>query len=111
MPAARRDESLQGSHVHLPQHQASDERVELLQVQTIVLDAPLVGVLRQVLRRRSSERAMGSESVQPSFTDLIDPPRELLERLAEVTRSSAFANSRSSDLLVDMPDPTTPDET
>ncbi|MBV6423018.1 MAG: hypothetical protein NAOJABEB_00807 [Steroidobacteraceae bacterium] len=54
---------------------------------------------------------MGSESVQPSFTDLIDPPRELLERLAEVTRSSAFANSRSSDLLVDMPDPTTPDET
>jgi hypothetical protein len=97
--------------VHLLEQQAPDEGVDVLQLQNIVVDAPLVRVLRQILRCRGPERALGAESVEPGFANLIGSLREELERLAEVACSSAFANSRSSDLLVDMPDPTALGET
>ena len=45
-------------------------------------------------------------AVQPRFAGIVDPFRKLFLRFGEITRSSAFANSRSSDPLVDMPDPT-----
>lgn len=40
------DERLQRSHVHLTQIQLADERIELLQVKRIFLDALLVQVSR-----------------------------------------------------------------
>jgi hypothetical protein len=51
------DEILQAPHVHLFQLQSPDEGIELFQLQRVVLDALLVVVVLQILRRRGPKRA------------------------------------------------------
>ncbi len=77
----------------------------------IIPDASLVSMLFQELRRRCPKRAIGPVPEQLTFADLIYPPRQVLLRLDDLARSSAFANSNASEHLIDMPDPATLGET
>jgi hypothetical protein len=97
--------------VHLFQLQTSDKRIELFQLQRVVLDALLVVVVLQVLRRRGPERAQLARAIEPGFAKLDYALREILFGLPDVTCSSAFANACSSELLIDVPDPTAFGET
>ena len=90
----------------LMQRDCPNEGVQLSQMQSIIFDASLVLILLQELGRSCSERVVVSNAVQPRLTGLVYPLCELFLRFDEITRASAFANSNSSDLLVDMPDPT-----
>jgi hypothetical protein len=62
-----RDEFLQVAHMHLSQLQASDEGIELFQVQRVVHDASLMTIFLQVLRRRGPERAQLARTVELGF--------------------------------------------
>ena len=88
------------------QRDCPNEGVQLSQVQSIIFDAALMLILFQELGRSGSERVLVSNAIQPRLTGLVYPLGELFLRFDEITRSSAFANSNSSDLLVDVPDPT-----
>jgi len=74
-------------------------------VHRIIFDALLVLVLLQKLRCGGPKPAVNPNAVNLCITDLVYPLSEQFLRLIEVTCSSAFANSRSSEHLVDMPDP------
>jgi hypothetical protein len=58
----------------------------------------------------STDCVFAPESEELRFADLVDPPREHFFGVAQITRSSAFANSLSSDPLVDVPVLTALDE-
>src|SRR5690606_29520194 len=89
------DERLQRSHVHLSQIQLADERVELLQVKRILLDALLVQVLVEIFRSRRPERAPCWNAVLGRCADFAYPLRELLLGFLDVASSSALANADS----------------
>src|SRR5271167_5231808 len=97
--------------MHLFQLEASDECIELLQVQRVVLDALLVAIFLQVFRRRRPERAKFARSIELGFAKLDYALREILLGLPDVACSSAFANACSSELFIDVPDPTSFGET
>ena len=89
----------------------SDKWIELFQLQRIVLDALLVVVVLQVFRRRGPERAQLACAIEPGFAKLDYALGEILFGLPDVACSSAFANACSSELLIDVPDPTSFGET
>jgi hypothetical protein len=108
--SSTRDEFLKRPDVDLPKQHRSDERIELLQLRRTVSDASLVPVLVQELGRGSPERVIGSQSEYARLPGIVDPSGKLFFGSSQVTRASALANSRSSDDLVDVPDPTAFDE-
>jgi hypothetical protein len=76
-------------------------------VHRVVSDASLVLVLHEVLGCRCSKAVIFPKAVEARFPQVVDALREECLRLGEITRSSALANSHSSNALVDVPDPTT----
>ena len=97
--------------MHLFQFQTSNKWIELSQMQRVVLDALLVVVVLQILRRRRPERAQLARAIEPGFAKLDYALREILFGLPNVACSSAFANACSSELLIDVPDPASFGET
>jgi hypothetical protein len=93
--------------VHLFQLKCPDKWIELFQLQRVVLDALLVVVVLQILRRRGPERAQLARAVESGFAKLDYALCEILFGLPDVACSSALANACSSELLFDVPDPAT----
>jgi hypothetical protein len=92
--------------VHLFQLQLSDKWIELFELQRVVLDALLVAVFLQVFRCGGPERAQLARTIESGLAKLDYAPREILFGLPDVACSSAFANACSSELFIDVPDPT-----
>jgi hypothetical protein len=61
----------------------------------------------QVLGRSLSKSSLWSYSIDCLLADYLGLPGKVFFRPSEVAFSSAFAKAATSDLLVDMPDPTT----
>src|SRR5690606_12546674 len=101
---ARLDERAQRAHVHRGDREIADERVDVLQGPSVVTDRAQVPVLREESRRSLSEAARRSNTEYRGLPRLLEPPDQVLLRLAEVALASAFAKSAASDALVDVPD-------
>ena len=82
--------------MHLFQLQRSDEGIELFQLQRVVLDALLVVVVLQILRRRGPERAQLARAIEPGFAKLDYALGEILFGLPDVACSSADARPASA---------------
>ena len=80
-------------------------------MQRVVLDALLVVILLKIFRRRGPERAQPARTVEFGLAKLDYAPGEVLFGLLDVACSSALANARSSELLIDVPDPSAFGET
>ena len=70
--------------MHLFQLQGPDIRIELFQLQRVVLDALLVLVVQQVFRRCRPERAQLARAIEPGFAKLDYPLREIRFGLPDV---------------------------
>ncbi|HEY2463311.1 MAG TPA: hypothetical protein VGI32_04585 [Steroidobacteraceae bacterium] len=89
------------------QQAAADKGIELLQVHGVIANASFVLVLCEIFGRGNAEAPIVPDAVNTRLANIIHPLGKQFLRLREITRSSAFANSRSSNALVDVPDPTT----
>jgi hypothetical protein len=92
--------------VRLFQLQCPDEGIELCQLQRVVLDALLVVILLKIFRCRGPELAQLARAIEPGFAKLDYPLREILFWLARCRLFQCIANACSSELLIDVPDPT-----
>ena len=70
--------------MHLFQLQAPDKRIELFQLQRVVLDAVLVVILLKIFRRRGPKRAPLARAIEPGFAKLDYPLREIRFGLPDV---------------------------
>jgi hypothetical protein len=84
--------------------QVPDVRVHRSKGSCIPFETPLVLILVQVLRSSFPKDAVLSGPEEVRRPHLLDPSREYGYGFLEIARSSAFANARSEDVFVDVPD-------
>src|SRR6056297_3422472 len=99
-----RDEGLQRPHVNHAEIEVPDERVELLQVQLVVVNAPFVLVLAEIPLDRVPKRPLGSFAVDRRPAGPLYPHGQVELRLIKLRLSCALAQASASYPLVDVPD-------
>src|SRR5207248_9078577 len=72
----------------------------------VAVDSSLLAVLYPEHGCRFSESARLANTDEPRGPDLLEPSREDRYGFLEIARASAFANARSVDVFVDVPDRT-----
>jgi len=91
--------------------QLANVRIQHRQRPCIPLETSLVLVFLQKPGGRFSEDARLANAKEPCDPDLLESSRENRYGLPEIACASAFANARSVDVFVDVPDPTAQGET
>ena len=87
--------------------QVADVRIHRSKRSCIPFETALVLVLVQVFDGSFPKDAVPSSPEEARGPRLLDPPCEDAYGFLEIARSSAFANARSEDIFIDVPDPTT----
>jgi hypothetical protein len=97
---------LQSAVMNPVKGQVPDVRVHRSKRPCIPFEAALVLILVQELDGSFPKDALLSSSEEMRGPHLLDPPREYGYGFLEIARSSAFANARSKDVFIDVPDST-----
>src|SRR6516162_3546778 len=101
---------LQSAVMNPVKGQVADVGVHGSKRSCIPLKTAFVLILLQVLCGSLSKDANLSSPEEVRRPHLLDPSREYGYGFLEIARSSAFANARSEDVFIDVPDPTTLDK-
>jgi hypothetical protein len=95
---------LQHPYVKLAGVHPADSGHQPLEPTDIIMEASLVLVLQDKLRRCLLEGSSGPNPEHPSLSSLFQYSREMPFSFFEPSRSRTLANSPPEEVLVDMPD-------
>src|SRR5215469_9424485 len=105
------DVGLQSAVMDSMNRKVSDVHVHSSKGSCVPLETAFVLVLVQVLGGGFPKDPRLASSEEVRCPRLLDSSREDGYGFLEIDRASAFANARSEDVFVDVPDPTAPGET